>query len=53
MICLTQDIFMAELFRSLQGLAAALILASGSAALARLYEGPDRTRAFSILGTMC
>ena len=52
MICLTQDIFMAGLFRSLQGLAAALILASGSAALARLYEGPDRTRAFSILGTM-
>lgn len=51
-VCLTQDIFMAGLFRSLQGLAGALILASGSAALARLYEGTDRTRAFSILGTM-
>ncbi|VYT94422.1 Multidrug resistance protein stp [Metakosakonia massiliensis] len=52
MIGLTQHILMAGLLRSLQGLAAAMILASGSAALARLYEGPERTRVFSMLGTL-
>ncbi|VEB08336.1 major facilitator superfamily protein [Klebsiella pneumoniae] len=29
-----------------------MILASGSAALAQLYDGAQRTRAFSILGTV-
>lgn len=51
-IGLAQGLFMAGLFRSLQGLAAALILASGSAALACLHERTSRTRAFSLLGTM-
>ena len=52
MICLTQNILLSGLLRSLQGLAAAMILAGGSAALARLYDGDDRTRAFSVLGTV-
>ncbi len=34
------------------GPAAAMILASGSAALAQLYDGAQRTRAFSIPGTV-
>ncbi|NIG36139.1 hypothetical protein C1Y43_19865 [Pantoea sp. ICBG 828] len=51
-IGLAQGLFMAGLFRSLQGLAAALILASGSAAMACLHERTSRTRAFSLLGTM-
>lgn len=38
--------------RALQGVAAAMTLAGGSAALARLYDGNARTRAFSMLGTM-
>lgn len=52
LFCLTDDLFLSGALRALQGLAAAMILASGSAALAQLYDGAQRTRAFSILGTV-
>ncbi|AZD29584.1 MFS transporter [Pseudomonas chlororaphis] len=40
-----------DLLRAVQGLAGAAALAGGSAALAQAFEGPARTRAFSLLGT--
>lgn len=52
LFCLTHNLFLSAVLRALQGLAAAMILASGSAALAQLYDGAQRTRAFSILGTV-
>ncbi len=52
LFCLTHNLFLSGVLRALQGLAAAMILASGSAALAQLYDGAQRTRAFSILGTV-
>lgn len=38
--------------RGLTGLAAAGVIAGGTAVLAELYEGPTRTRVFSVLGTV-
>ncbi|MCS5946776.1 MFS transporter [Klebsiella variicola subsp. variicola] len=52
LFCLTHNLLLSGVLRALQGLAAAMILASGSAALAQLYDGAQRTRAFSILGTV-
>ncbi len=52
LFCLTHNLFLSGVLRALQGTAAAMILASGSAALAQLYDGAQRTRAFSILGTV-
>lgn len=52
LFCLTHNLFLSGVLRALQGMAAAMILASGSAALAQLYDGTQRTRAFSILGTV-
>lgn len=40
-----------NLLRGVQGLAGAAALAGGSAALAQAFDGPGRTRAFSLLGT--
>lgn len=40
-----------DLLRGAQGIAAAAALAGGSAALAQEFDGPARTRAFSLLGT--
>lgn len=40
-----------DLLRALQGFGAAGALAGGSAALAQAFDGPSRTRAFSLLGT--
>ena len=40
-----------DLLRALQGIAAALVLAGSSAALAQEFEGSERARAFSMLGT--
>ncbi|MCS4259298.1 MFS transporter [Pseudomonas protegens] len=40
-----------NLLRGVQGLAGAAALAGGSAALAQAFDGPARTRAFSLLGT--
>ncbi|SCC03119.1 MFS transporter [Kosakonia oryziphila] len=51
-IYLAQSTAIIGVFRALQGIAAAMTLAGGSAALAQLYNGNARTRAFSLLGTM-
>lgn len=40
-----------DLLRALQGIASAVALAAGAAALAQEFEGDARTRAFSVLGT--
>lgn len=40
-----------DIWRAIQGMAAAAALSSGSAALAQEFEGHARTRAFSLLGT--
>lgn len=40
-----------DVLRALQGIAAALVLAGSSAALAQEFEGHERARAFSMLGT--
>ncbi len=40
-----------DVVRALQGLAAAAALSGGSAALAQVFDGHARTRAFSMLGT--
>lgn len=52
LIALAESSSSIGLLRSLQGVAAAMTLAGGSAALAQLYGGETRTQAFSILGTM-
>ncbi|WP_342656250.1 MFS transporter [Pantoea sp. RSPAM1] len=49
---LTNNLMMSGMLRCVQGLAAAMILASGSALLARLYTGAARSRMFSLLGTV-
>lgn len=49
---MTNSLMMTGALRSLQGFAAAMLLASGSALLARLYTGAGRTRIFSLLGTV-
>lgn len=43
LFCLTHNLFLSGVLRALQGPAAAMILASGSAALAQLYDGAQRT----------
>jgi MFS family permease len=40
-----------DILRALQGIAASLVLAGVSAALAQEFEGAERARAFSMLGT--
>lgn len=40
-----------DLLRALQGLGCAAAFAGGTAALAQVYDGPARTRAFSLIGT--
>jgi len=40
-----------DVFRVAQGIAAACTLSGGSAALAQEFEGPEQSRAFSLLGT--
>lgn len=40
-----------DLLRGAQGIAAAMAMAGGAASLAQEFEGPARTRAFSLLGT--
>lgn len=52
LIYLAKSTAIIGVFRALQGVAAAMTLAGGSAALAQLYDGNARTRAFSLLGTM-
>ena len=45
------NILVFDALRALQGLGAAAAFAGGTAALAQLFDGPARTRAFSMLGT--
>ncbi len=45
------NLFVFDLLRAVQGLAAAAALAGGSAALAQEFDGHARTRAFSMIGT--
>ncbi|WP_442797131.1 MFS transporter [Pantoea vagans] len=49
---LTNNLMMSGMLRCVQGLAAAMLLASGSALIARLYTGAARTRMFGLLGTV-
>ena len=50
-IGLSPNVFILDLLRALQGIAAAAALAGGSAALADAFSGHGQTRAFSLLGT--
>lgn len=51
LIGLAPSVFVVDLLRAFQGLAAAAALAGGAAALAQEFDGHARTRAFSALGT--
>ena len=46
-----QSVLVLDLIRGLQGVAAALTMAGGSATLAQTFEGHARTKAFGLLGT--
>lgn len=48
---LAPSVWLIDLLRAGQGVGAAAALAGGSAALAQEFDGPARTRAFSLLGT--
>ncbi|MCM8735254.1 MFS transporter [Azospirillum sp. A1-3] len=50
-LSLAPSILVLDSLRAGQGFAAAAALAGGTAALAQDFEGPARTRAFSLLGT--
>ncbi|WP_429573412.1 MFS transporter [Paraburkholderia sp. UCT70] len=45
------SIFVLDVLRAVQGVTAAAALAGGTAALVQEFDGPERTRAFSLLGT--
>ncbi|SNB66866.1 Major Facilitator Superfamily protein [Arboricoccus pini] len=45
------SVYLLDLLRAIQGVAAAATLAGGIAALAQEFDGHGRTRAFSLLGT--
>ncbi len=45
------DLFTLNVLRALQGVAAAMAMAGGSASLAHVFDGPARTHAYSLLGT--
>ncbi|EPN9528968.1 MFS transporter [Cronobacter malonaticus] len=51
-ICVANSTVAIGALRAVQGIAAAMTLAGGSAMLAQLFSGPARTRVFGILGTM-
>ncbi|MFK0314352.1 MFS transporter [Pseudomonas sp. NPDC090233] len=46
-----QDVVFLDVLRGLQGIAAALTMAGGSATLAQEFEGHARTKAYGLLGT--
>lgn len=50
-LVLVPSLLWLNVLRGVQGLAGAAALAGGSAALAQAFDGPARTRAFSLLGT--
>ncbi|WFF42012.1 MFS transporter [Salinicola endophyticus] len=51
MLMFTSDMVIFDWLRAAQGLAAAATLSGGMAALAQLFDGPARLRAFSLIGT--
>ena len=48
---LAPNVLILDFLRALQGIAAALTISAGFAAVAQEYEGPARTRALGLLGT--
>jgi MFS family permease len=48
---MVRDIISFDLIRALQGVAAAAALAGGTASLAQVFDGQERAKAFSLLGT--
>ena len=50
-LCAASSIAMLGVLRAVQGLGCALALSAGLAALAQLFDGAARTRAFSLVGT--
>lgn len=48
---MVRDIISFDLIRALQGVAAAAALAGGTASLAQVFDGKERAKAFSLLGT--
>ncbi|RJF89314.1 MFS transporter [Oleomonas cavernae] len=50
-VAVSPSILVLDIVRTVQSAAAALAMIAGFAALAQEFEGPARTRAFSILGT--
>jgi MFS family permease len=48
---LAPNVLILDLLRALQGVAAALTISAGFAAVAQEFEGPARTRALGLLGT--
>lgn len=50
-LALVPNLLWLNILRCVQGLAAAMILAGGTAALAQEFDGPARPRAFAMLGT--
>ncbi|MEV4778128.1 MFS transporter [Burkholderia sp. LMU1-1-1.1] len=51
LIGLTPDLLLLNLLRAAEGLGGALVLTSATSLLAQEFEGEERTRAFSFLGT--
>jgi MFS family permease len=51
LLALVSSLLALNLLRGVQGLAGAMILAGGTAALAQEFDGPARPRAFAMLGT--
>ena len=50
-VALSPNVLILDFLRALQGIAAALSISAGFAAVAQEYEGADRTRALGLLGT--
>ncbi|ENG0874766.1 MFS transporter [Pseudomonas saponiphila] len=51
LIGLTPDLLLLNLLRAIEGIGGALVLTSATSLLAQEFEGAERTRAFSFLGT--
>jgi len=51
LLALSPNLWWLDVARAAQGVAAALTMSAGAASLAQEFEGPARTRAYSLLGT--
>ncbi|MGC5698919.1 MFS transporter [Pseudomonas sp. NFXW11] len=51
LIGFSPNVLVLDLLRGLQGIAAALAMSAGAAALAQEFQGRERTKAFSLLGS--